>query len=90
MDNKPHIESDAMKDKRLRSQYRETFRKDGDILVLFDILNECGFWSMHVSGENDLAKQNIARYILHRIGAWQEFNGPNVVRALMNIPHERN
>ena len=90
LDNKPHVETDAMKDSRLRSLYRETFRQDNDIIVLFDILNECGFFSMHVKGENDLAKQNVARFILHRVGAWQEFNGPNVVRALMNIPHERN
>ena len=84
------VETDKVKEQRLRNLYRETFRKEGDIVVLFDILNECGFFSMHVNGEADLVKQNVARYILWRIGAWQEFNGPDVVRALMNLPSERN
>lgn len=44
---------------------------------------------MHVAGEADLIKQNIARYILNRVGAWQEFNAPDVVRALYNLPHEK-
>ena len=86
----PKVETDEVKNKRLKSLYRETFRHDGDLVVLFDILNECGFFSQHVSGELDLVKQNLARFILWRLGAWQEFNGLNVVQALMKIPHERN
>lgn len=82
-------ESEADKIKRLQSLYRETFRSDGDKMVLFDILNECGFFSMHVSGEVDLAKNNIARLILNRLGAWTDYNGLNVVQALMTIPPER-
>lgn len=86
----PEVETPEAKDKRLRMLYRETFKNDNDLVVLTDILNECGFWSMHLKGELDLVKQNTARYILFRLGAWQDFNSPNVVRALKNLPHERN
>ena len=86
----PNVTTKVEGDKKLRTQYRETFRQDGDIVVLFDILNECGFFSQHVKGESDLVKQNLARYILYRLGAWEEYNGPDVVRALTNLPHERN
>jgi len=85
----PSVESKAAKEKRLRMLYRETFKTDNDLLVLTDILNECGFFSMHLKGELDLVKQNTARYILYRLGAWQDFNSPNVVGALRNLPHER-
>lgn len=64
-------ELDAQGNERLTLLYQEAFGGDR-ILVLYDILNYLGFNSLHLRGEDDLLRMNIAKYILGQLGVWRE------------------
>jgi len=94
----PRAETAAQKLKTLRLWYRETFKTDEDLAVLFDILNECGFMVSDPaavearpgwSPETYVARHSLAIYILNRIGALQEFNGVDILHALKKLPYEK-
>lgn len=79
-----------MEDDKKRALYRETFRSEDDLIVLTDILTECGFFdSYNVRKEDPLVvmtKQYLARYLLHQVGAWS--NPSDVVRGIRNSSRE--
>lgn len=92
------IESDEKKAKRLRRYYRETFKTDNDLVVLYDILNECGWFVNDLAAvpsrpgwNSDIytARHTLAQFILTRIGAMQEFNGVDILHALKKLPFEK-
>jgi hypothetical protein len=92
------VDTPETKAKRLTNWYRETFKTDEDLAVLFDILNECG-WIVNDpfpaksrpgwSAEFYMARHTLAMYILTRLGAMQEFNGVDMLRAMKKLPFEK-
>lgn len=94
----PKVETDDAKLKRLRRWYRETFKTDEDLAVLFDILNECGFFVEDPSlvqaragwsPETYVARHTLAVHIMERLGAFQAFNGVDMLHALKKLPFEK-
>lgn len=94
----PRVDTEAVKLKRLRRWYRETFKSDEDLAVLFDILNECGVFVDDPllvqarpgwSAETYLARHSLGVLILNRLGAFQGFNGVDTLRALKRLPFEK-
>lgn len=85
---------EALRRKRLK--YRETFKTDDDLLVLIDILTECGYYAMHNkqgpmadwSPEETLARERVAKYILWMLGCVQPLNALDGMRAMKQLPFE--
>lgn len=51
--------------------YREVFLSRSGIQVLADILNDCMFYSLEdLKGEADIARMNVGRRILGKLGTW--------------------
>ena len=55
-----------------RMLYREVFNTRSGIQVLADILDDCAFFSLgDMSSEADIARMNVARRILGKLGTWE-------------------
>ena len=51
--------------------YREVFLSRSGVQVLADILNDCLFYSLEdLKGEADIARMNVGRRILGKLGTW--------------------
>lgn len=52
--------------------YREVFLTSSGIQVLADILNDCDFFSLvDMTSDADIARLNVARRILGKLGIWE-------------------
>lgn len=75
----------------LRLKYRETFQTDDDLIVLFDILNECGEWETFdargLSAEEFRARQMVGRHIQFMLGGRQQINAIGFLRATLELPY---
>ncbi len=57
---------------RLNTTYRNVFKSAEGQEVLADILNDCGFFSLEdVTDATDIARMNVARRILGKMGSWE-------------------
>lgn len=79
---------DERKEKRMTELYRSVFCCPDGVLVLTDMLNDLGFFSAHVGGE-DVVRNNYARLLLYKIGAWKEHNIWSLTEQLSKLPAER-
>lgn len=60
---------------RVRAMYQKVFMTEEGKQVLADILNDCGFYSLQdIEKLEDVARINVARRILGKMGVWEEKN----------------
>jgi len=74
-----------------RRSINETYRKVFDTpegrWVLGDILNDCGFYSLgDMESASDIARMNIGRRILGKMGIWDSPNALALIGKLLEIP----
>ena len=58
----------------LKQVYRQVFSTREGKIVLADILNDCGFFSLQDVTQEDVIRLNVARRILGKMGIWSAKN----------------
>jgi len=67
--------------------YRTVFDTYEGNLVLLDILNDCGSLSLgDLNTAADIARSNVGRRILGKMGIWDSPNALLLVKKLLEIP----
>lgn len=62
-------------EERIEELYSKVFSTEDGKQVLADILNDTGFFSLHdIEKPEDLARINVGRRILSKMGRWTEDN----------------
>jgi len=70
-----------------RDVYRSVFGTDQGREVLTDILNDCNFFSQEdLEDKADIARLNVAKKILEKMGIWEPRHCRNVVDRLLELP----
>jgi hypothetical protein len=67
-----------MADKVMKELYQRVFGSREGKVVLADILNDCGFFSLQDISSEDLIRLNVARRILGKIGVWTDENAIHI------------
>lgn len=56
----------------LNVKYRNVFQTPDGQMVLTDILNDCGFFSLDdITDPSEIARLNVSKRILGKMGAWE-------------------
>lgn len=73
-----------MKESDLSLMYSRVFNTDEGRIVLYDILNDVGFFSLKdFDKSEDIARLNVGRRILGKCGVWQPANTEEIVKSLV-------
>jgi len=76
--------------RELNNLYRSTFATERGQMVLMDILNDCGFFSLEdVTNPQDIARLNVARRILGKMGSWEAVHVAEITRAHVETRNPR-
>lgn len=84
----------------LNVKYRNVFQSPDGQMVLTDILNDCGFFSLEdMTDPSDIARLNMGKRILGKMGAWEpcylaeitqaiteERKPQNLIKRLLRLP----
>jgi len=75
-------------DKRdINETYRKVFDSPEGRWVLGDILNDCSFFSLgDMEGASDIARLNVGRRILGKMGIWDAPNAIALISKLLEVP----
>jgi len=67
----------------LNGLYRSVFDSERGRMVLLDVLNDCGFFSLaDIDKPEDLARLNVARRILGKCGIWETVHAEDITQLL--------
>jgi len=68
----------------LNGLYRSVFDSERGRMVLLDVLNDCGFFSLaDIDKPEDLARLNVARRILGKCGIWETVHAKDITNAFV-------
>jgi hypothetical protein len=77
-----------MIDEQTRQTYRRVFNTPDGVAVLTDMLNDLDFFNAVAQTPEEVERQNVARKILFKLGAWRDSNIFLITRSLLELPWE--
>ena len=71
---------------KIKAAYQAVMKSEEGEIVFNDLLKVCGFIDFTGGGPGDIARLNIAKYILKRTGKWTNSNGTRIIQAICRLP----